>query len=130
MQAEAGRWSAEVAGQRQCRPLDGVAPAAVFAAIERPGLRPLPEAPFVLARWAKARIGPDIHAQVERVLYSLPWQHIGKTAYVRITATMVQFFIGGQLQGELGAVAGGRAADRDDDADLVARPGVDGVRGQ
>ena len=27
----------------------------------------------------------------------MPWRHIGKTADVRITATMVQFFIGGQL---------------------------------
>ena len=26
-----------------------------------------------------------------------PWRHIGKTADVRLTATMVQFFIGGQL---------------------------------
>jgi len=34
---------------------------------------------------------------VEKVLYSVPWRHIGKTADVRITATMVQFFIGGQL---------------------------------
>jgi len=31
------------------------------------------------------------------VLYSVPWRHIGKTADVRLTDTMVQFFIGGQL---------------------------------
>ena len=53
--------------------------------------------PFVLATWATAKIGPDIHAQVDKVLYSVPWRHIGKTADVRITATMVQFFIGGDL---------------------------------
>jgi transposase len=97
MQAEAARWSAEVAGRRPCRPLDGAAPAAVFEAAEKDALRPLPAGPFVLATWATAKIGPDIHAQVERVLYSVPWQHIGKTADVRLTATMVQFFIGGQL---------------------------------
>ena len=51
----------------------------------------------MLATWATAKIGPDIHAQVEKVLYSVPWRHIGKTADVRITATMVQFFIGGEL---------------------------------
>jgi len=34
---------------------------------------------------------------VQKVLYSVPWQHIGKTADVRVTATMVQFFIGGKL---------------------------------
>jgi transposase len=97
MQAEAALWSAEVAGQRACRPLEGAAPATVFDAVEKDALRPLPAGPFVLATWATAKIGPDIHAQVEKVLYSVPWRHIGKTADVRITATMVQFFIGGEL---------------------------------
>ena len=97
MQAEAVRWSLGVAGRRACRPLEGAAPAAVFEAVEKDALRPLPAEPFVLATWATAKIGPDIHAQVDRVLYSVPWQHIGKTADVRLTATMVQFFIGGRL---------------------------------
>jgi transposase len=97
MQAAAARWSAEVAGRRACRPLEGAAPAAVFDAVEKDALRPLPAEPFVLAAWAAAKIGPDIHAQVDKVLYSVPWRHIGKTADVRITGTMVQFFIGGQL---------------------------------
>ena len=97
MQAEAERWSAGVAGRRACRPLDGAAPAAVFDAIEKDALKPLPAEPFVLATWARAKIGPDIHAQVDRVLYSVPWRHIDKTADVRVTAAMVQFFIGGQL---------------------------------
>jgi hypothetical protein len=97
MQAEAARWSLQVAGCRPCRPLDGAAPAAVFTAIERDALAPLPAEPFVLATWATAKIGTDIHARVEKVLYSVPWRHIGKTADVRVTATMVQFFIGGQL---------------------------------
>ena len=97
MQAEAVRWSLDVAGRRACRPLEGAAPAAVFGAVEKDALKPLPAEPFVLATWATAKIGPDIHAQVDRVLYSVPWQHIGKTADVRLTATMVQFFIGGRL---------------------------------
>jgi transposase len=97
MQAEAERWSLQVAGRRACRPLDGAAPAAVFAAIEKAALKPLPADPFVLATWAAAKIGPDIHARVGKVLYSVPWRHIGKTADVRVTGTMVQFFIGGQL---------------------------------
>ena len=97
MQAEALRWCTGVAGQRSCRPLEGAAPAAVFAAVEAPALGPLPKTPFVLATWAKAKIGPDLHARVGKVLYSIPWRHIGKTADVRVTATMVQFFIGGEL---------------------------------
>ena len=97
MQAEAVRWSAGVAGRRSCRPLDGAAPAAVFEAVEKDALRPLPAGPFVLATWARAKIGPDIHARVGKVLYSVPWRHIGQSADVRVTDTMVQFFIGGEL---------------------------------
>ena len=98
--ADAGRGGPLVAGgrgRRACRPLEGAAPAAVFDAVEKDALRPLPAGPFVLATWATAKIGPDIHAQVDKVLYSVPWRHIGKTADVRVTGTMVQFFIGGQL---------------------------------
>jgi hypothetical protein len=47
--------------------------------------------------WARAKFGPDIHAQIEKVLYSVPRRYIGKTADVRITSSMVQFLIGGQL---------------------------------
>jgi hypothetical protein len=65
MQAEAERWSAEVAGRRPCRPLDGAAPATVFEAIEKDTLRPLPAEPFVLATWARAKIGPDIQLLTE-----------------------------------------------------------------
>jgi hypothetical protein len=97
MQAEAERWCEQVAGRRACRPLDGAAPAAVFAAAEKDTLKPLPAEPFVLATWSRAKIGPDIHARVENTLYSLPWRHIGKTVDARVTATMVQFFIGGEI---------------------------------
>jgi transposase len=65
MREAAVRWSSEVAGQRACRPLDGAAPAAVFAAVEQQALRPLPVAPFVLATWSAARVGPDIHLLTE-----------------------------------------------------------------
>jgi transposase len=97
MQAEAARWSAEVAGQRHCRPLDGAAPAAVFAAVEAPALAPLPASPFVLAEWSRGKIGPDIHVKAGRTLYSVPWKHMGATVDVRSTATMVQLFCGGDL---------------------------------
>ena len=83
--------------RRACGPLDGAAPAAVFEAAEKDTLAPLPKGPFVLADWSPRRSSPDIHVQAGRMLYSVPWKHIGKTLDVRPTATMVQFFIGGEL---------------------------------
>lgn len=97
MRADALRWCVEVAGTRACRPLDGAAPAAVFAAVEAPALRPLPTAPFVLASWAWAKVGPDIHAKVGATLYSLPWRYLGERVDARSTTTMVQFFRNGEL---------------------------------
>jgi len=97
MQAEAIRWCREVAGMRACRPLEGAKPVSVFEAVEAGKLRPLPEAPFVLATWARATVGVDIHARVDGVLYSIPWRHIGTSVDARSTATMVQFFRDGEL---------------------------------
>ena len=97
MQAGAARWSLEVAGGRPCRPLDGAAPAAVFAAVEKDKLAPLPKTPFVLSEWSRCKVGPDIHAKVGQSLYSVPWKHLGKTLDARSTATMVQLFCGGEL---------------------------------
>jgi hypothetical protein len=59
MQAEAARWLLGVAGQRACRPLEGAAPVAVFDAVEKESLRPLPADPFV----GDGEDRPDIHAQ-------------------------------------------------------------------
>jgi len=97
MQAEAARWSADVAGQRPCRPLDGAAPAAVFAAAEAGALAPLPKIPFVLAEWSRCKAGPGIHVKAGQSLYSVPWKHIGQALDARSTATMVQLFTGGEL---------------------------------
>ena len=69
----------------------------MFAAVEQPALRPLPAAPFVLATWSTARVGPDIHAKVGGTLYSLPWRYLGDRVDARSTPTMVQFFHHGQL---------------------------------
>ncbi len=97
MRAEGLRWSSEVVGRRACRPLDGAALAAVFAAVEAPALAPLPVAPFVLATWSAAKVGPDIHAKVGATLYSLPWRYLGERVDARSTTTMVQFFRHGEL---------------------------------
>jgi Mu transposase-like protein/integrase-like protein len=97
MQTEAERWCREVAGMRACRPLEGARPRAVFDVLEKSMLAPLPAGGFVLAEWRTAKVGPDIHASVAKVLYSIPWRHIGKTLDVRLTPSMVQFFDRGEL---------------------------------
>lgn len=73
MQAEALLWATNVAGQRQSRPLGGAKPLSVFEAVEAEALLPLPETPFVLARWSTALVGPDIHVKAGRTLAPGDW---------------------------------------------------------
>ena len=74
MQHAAIEWCTSVAGRRECRPLGGAAPLAVFQAVEACALKPLPRKRFVLATWSRATVGPDIHVKVGRTLYSVPWR--------------------------------------------------------
>jgi transposase len=111
MQAAAVIWSREVAGMRACRPLDGAAPAAVFAAVEALALQPLPHQVFIPAAWSTPKIGPDIHAKVGKTLYSVPWQHIGERLDARETATVVQFFHHGHLVTTHGRKPSGKQTD-------------------
>jgi transposase len=97
MQTAAVAWARDVAGQRACRPLDGAAPAAVFAAVEAAALLPLPRRMFELATWSTCTVGPDIHVKVGKALYSVPWRLIGQKLDARATWNTVQLFHNGHL---------------------------------
>jgi hypothetical protein len=90
MQHDALEWSVEVAGARRHPGLDGAAPAAVFAAVEAPALKPLPRRRFVVATWSTGKVAADIHVKVGPALYSAPWRLIGQQVQARSTATTVQ----------------------------------------
>jgi hypothetical protein len=111
MQAAALLWCVEVAGQRSCRSLDGAAPASVFTAVEAEALQPLPVKAFVVATWATALVGPDIHAKVGKTIYSIPWRLIGQRLDARSTATVVQFFHNGTLVATHGRKPKGKQTD-------------------
>lgn len=90
-------WCREVAGGRSARPLDGASPLSVFEAVEAQALGALPRREFVLATWSSGTVGPDIHVKVGKVLYSVPWRHLGRRVDARTAGDMVQIFDDGQL---------------------------------
>jgi len=97
MQTAAVRWCTEVAGVRAHRSLDGASPLAVFDAVEKPALLPLPARVFEPVRWVAPKVAPDCHVSVERVLYSVPFAHVGKTTDTRVSDTTVQIHVAGAL---------------------------------
>jgi hypothetical protein len=97
MQADALRWSTEVAGGRHCRALEGAQPLRVFEAIEADTLIALPPKAFELSTWSIGTVGVDAHLKVGKALYSVPWRLIGQRLHARTAGDFVQIFAGADV---------------------------------
>ena len=86
-----------MANVRRSRPLDGVAPIDLFMAEEARALGPLPRSAFELASWTRPKVHSDIHAKVNKTIYSIPWRHIGQVLDAKEGQHTVEFFLNGTL---------------------------------
>lgn len=85
------RWNIEIASARvhgtmRKRPMD------VFREVEAAALLRLPERPYELVLWKKARVHRDSHVQFDGRLYSVPWRYLGKDLWVQATTHIVTVF--------------------------------------
>jgi hypothetical protein len=80
-----------VHGTTHQRPLD------LFARVEKPILRPLPDVPPELACWAKVKVHRDAHVQFLKALYSVPYQRVGQLLWLKATDTTVRLYADHQL---------------------------------
>jgi transposase len=65
---------------------------ALFEAIERSALKPLPSEPFEYAEWKRCRAGLDYHVEVRGHWYSVPFRLIREALEARITDRTVEIF--------------------------------------
>ncbi len=111
MQADAVRWSREVAGLRNSRALEGAQPLRVFEAVEAEALIPLPHTAFELTMWSIGTVGVDAHLKVGKALYSVPWRLIGQRLHARTAGDVVQVFSDGNVVATHVRRLSGRATD-------------------
>ena len=80
------------------RPLQklGVSRRALYERLDRPALRPLPAARYVVAHWKPCRVNIDYHVEVARHPYSVPYQLIHELVEARYTATTVALYYKGR----------------------------------
>jgi transposase len=62
----------------------------VFAAVDRPALKPLPMEPFDLSQWSRARVNIDYHIAFDTNFYSVPYNLVHELVEVRATPTTVE----------------------------------------
>jgi len=70
--------------------------ASLFAELDRPALRPLPERPYEYGIWRRAKVSIDYHVELERHYYSVPYQLVGQVCEARLSATTVELFVRGR----------------------------------
>jgi transposase len=68
----------------------GASRADLFAALDQPELRPLPEGPYVFARGKRCRVAPDHHVEVDGSFHSVPFGLIREPARVRVVERTVE----------------------------------------
>ncbi len=61
-----------------------------FELLDAPYLRPLPDSPFVLADWKKARVNIDYHVEYEDNYYSVPHALVRQEVELRITKSCIE----------------------------------------
>lgn len=65
-----------------------------FDILDRPGLRPLPEQPYVYTEWKKARAHIHYHVEVNGSFYSVPSALAQQSVEVRLTARTLEVLHG------------------------------------
>jgi transposase len=62
----------------------------LWEALDRPALKPLPASRYELAQWKRCRVNIDYHVDIERHVYSVPYQLAQQEVEVRYTASLVE----------------------------------------
>lgn len=63
-----------------------------FNKLEKQCLTPLPKAPYELAEWRQAKVQNNAHISFRKHYYSVPYQYIGETVKLKITASELQIY--------------------------------------
>jgi len=64
----------------------------VFAELDQPALQPLPKTRWVPTEWRRAKVHIDYHVEIDRHLFSVPYQYIGEVLDVKVTPNLVEIF--------------------------------------
>ncbi len=93
---QALEWCLRVAGTRE-HGTTHQEPLTLFRLVEQKELKPLPEAPFEMVIWCQAIVAHDCRVQVKGALYTIPYQHKGKTVDARVRSKVVEFYLDWEL---------------------------------
>ncbi|HPV04892.1 MAG TPA: IS21 family transposase [Myxococcota bacterium] len=68
----------------------------LWETLDRPALKPLPPTRYEYAEWRRCKVNMDYHLEVDKHLYSVPYQLKHEHVDVRVTQTTVEIFFNGE----------------------------------
>ena len=68
----------------------------MFEELDKPALKPLPDTPYRLAQWKKAKVHVDYHVAFDGHYYSVPYSLAGKVVWIRATSNTVEILYNNQ----------------------------------
>ena len=60
--------------------------------IDKPALKPLPSGGYVIREFKLSKVNIDYHVEIEKCLYSVPYQLVQKTVQCRYTSSLVEIY--------------------------------------
>jgi len=63
-----------------------------YLAEEKEYMLPLPQYPYELAQWTKAKVQPNCHIVYQRKFYSVPFEHLAEEVELRATQSTIEIF--------------------------------------
>ncbi len=66
--------------------------ASLFESLEKPLLKHLPQYPYEIAHWRKAKVQSNSHISYQKCYYSVPYTTIGKELSLRITSETLDIY--------------------------------------
>jgi hypothetical protein len=72
-------------------------PIEFFQEVELPCLLQLPEQDYEISEWKQAKVHPDCFIQVNKKSYSVPYQYVGKTLFVKVKLKTVEIYYNEEL---------------------------------
>jgi transposase len=69
---------------------------ALFDAVERPALRPLPPTRYTFEQWKTATVAIDYHVCLDKHFYSVPYQLVGNAVEARLSPDLVEILSKGR----------------------------------
>lgn len=90
---------AELCDELNARPMKGYGGQSRrqrYELLDRPALKGLPQARYVYASWSKQKVGRDYHVKLDHHAYSVPYQLVGETIELRMSAATIEAYFRGQ----------------------------------